>query len=66
VVSDAQSAYALPELRAVALADYFAATIISGDYGYRKPDPRLFQAALTPPRSARHDPDGGDNDTVNP
>ncbi|MGH9695210.1 MAG: HAD family hydrolase [Bryobacteraceae bacterium] len=47
VVSDAQSAYALPELRAVALADYFGATIISGDYGYRKPDRRLFQAALT-------------------
>jgi putative hydrolase of the HAD superfamily len=47
VVSDAQSAYAVPELRAVGLADYFAPIIISGDYGYRKPDPRLFQAALT-------------------
>ena len=47
IVSDAQSAYALPELRAVGLADYFAPIIISGDYGYRKPDPRLFQAALT-------------------
>jgi putative hydrolase of the HAD superfamily len=47
VVSDAQSAYGLSELRAVGLADYFAPIIISGDYGYRKPDPRLFQAALT-------------------
>jgi len=47
VVSDAQSAYGLPELRAADLADYFAPIIISGDYGYRKPDPRLFQAALT-------------------
>jgi putative hydrolase of the HAD superfamily len=47
VVSDAQSAYGLPELRAAGLADYFASTIISGDYGYRKPDRRLFQAALT-------------------
>jgi putative hydrolase of the HAD superfamily len=47
VVSDAQSAYGLPELRAVGLADYFAPIIISGDYGYRKPDSRLFQAALT-------------------
>jgi putative hydrolase of the HAD superfamily len=47
VVSDAQSAYGLPELRAVGLARYFAPIIISGDYGYRKPDPRLFQAALT-------------------
>jgi putative hydrolase of the HAD superfamily len=47
VVSDAQSAYGLPELRAAGLADYFASVIISGDYGYRKPDPRLFLAALT-------------------
>ncbi len=47
VVSDAQSAYGLPELRAAGLADYFAPIVISGDYGYRKPDPRLFQAALT-------------------
>src|SRR6204780_1238489 len=47
VVSDAQSAFGLPELRAVGLADYFAPIIISGDYGYRKPDARLFQAALT-------------------
>jgi putative hydrolase of the HAD superfamily len=47
VVSDAQSAYGLAELRAVGLADYFAPIIISGDYGYRKPDARLFQAALT-------------------
>lgn len=47
VVSDAQSAYGLPELRAAGLAEYFAPIVISGDYGYRKPDPRLFQAALT-------------------
>jgi putative hydrolase of the HAD superfamily len=47
VVSDAQSVYGLPELRAAGLAEYFAPIIISGDYGYRKPDARLFQAALT-------------------
>jgi putative hydrolase of the HAD superfamily len=47
VVSDAQSAYGVPELRAVGLADYFDPIVISGDYGYRKPDARLFQAALT-------------------
>jgi putative hydrolase of the HAD superfamily len=47
VVSDAQSAYGLPELAAAGLAEYFTAVIISGDYGYRKPDPRLFQSALT-------------------
>jgi putative hydrolase of the HAD superfamily len=46
VVSDAQSAYALPELRAVGLQAYFAPVVISGDYGYRKPDARLFQKAL--------------------
>ncbi|MGA2130690.1 MAG: HAD family hydrolase [Bryobacteraceae bacterium] len=52
VVSDAQSAYALPELRAAGLADYFASVIISGDYGFRKPDPRLFQAALAELRAS--------------
>jgi putative hydrolase of the HAD superfamily len=46
VVSDAQSAYALPELRALGLHEYFDPIIISGDYGYRKPDARLFQKAL--------------------
>jgi putative hydrolase of the HAD superfamily len=46
VVSDAQSAYAVPELRAVGLHRYFDPIVISGDYGYRKPDARLFQAAL--------------------
>jgi putative hydrolase of the HAD superfamily len=46
VVSDAQSVYGLPELRAAGLAEYFAPIVISGDYGYRKPDVRLFQAAL--------------------
>jgi putative hydrolase of the HAD superfamily len=46
VVSDAQSAFAVPELRRAGLADYFAPIVISGDYGFRKPDPRLFQAAL--------------------
>jgi len=47
VVSDAQSAYGLSELRAAGLADYFAPIVISGDYGYRKPDARLYQTALT-------------------
>jgi putative hydrolase of the HAD superfamily len=46
IVSDAQSAYAVPELRAAGLAEYFNPIVISGDYGYRKPDPRLFQNAL--------------------
>jgi putative hydrolase of the HAD superfamily len=46
VVSDAQSAYAVPELRSVGLLEYFDPIIVSGDYGYRKPDARLFQKAL--------------------
>jgi putative hydrolase of the HAD superfamily len=46
VVTDAQSAYAVPELRSAGIAEYFEPIIVSGDYGYRKPDPRLFQAAL--------------------
>lgn len=46
-VSDAQSAWALPELNSVGLLDYFSPIIVSGDYGYRKPDQRLFKKALT-------------------
>jgi putative hydrolase of the HAD superfamily len=46
VVSNAQSAYAVPELHAVGLQDYFDSIVISGDYGYCKPDIRLFQHAL--------------------
>lgn len=46
IVSDAQSAFAVPELHAVGLAHYFNPIIVSGDYGYRKPDARLFEKAL--------------------
>jgi putative hydrolase of the HAD superfamily len=46
VVSDAQSAYAIPELNAMGLRGYFDPIIVSGDYGFRKPDVRLFEAAL--------------------
>jgi putative hydrolase of the HAD superfamily len=46
VVSDAQSVYAVPELRMVGLLHHFNPIIVSGDYGYRKPDLRLFQKAL--------------------
>jgi putative hydrolase of the HAD superfamily len=47
IISDGQTAYAVPELNAVGLAAYFDPIIISGDFGYRKPDDRLFTAALT-------------------
>ena len=46
IVTDAQTAYALPELQELGLRDYFRTVIVSGDYGYRKPDPRLFGHAL--------------------
>src|SRR6266480_1155403 len=46
VVTDAQSAYARAELHRVGLLDYFDPIVVSGDHGYRKPDRRLFQAAL--------------------
>ena len=42
-----QTAYAVPELNAVGLSGYFDPIIISGDFGYRKPDERLFTAVLT-------------------
>ena len=46
VVTDAQSAYTRAELHKVGLLDYFDPIVVSGDYGYRKPDRRLFQSAL--------------------
>lgn len=46
IVSDGQTAYAVPELNAVGLLEYFSPVIISGDFGYRKPDKRLFEKAL--------------------
>jgi len=47
IISDGQTAYACPELNAVGLSGYFDPVIISGDFGYRKPDERLFTAALS-------------------
>ena len=46
IVSDAQTVYAMPELNAVGLADHFDHIIISGSFGYRKPDERMFTSAL--------------------
>jgi putative hydrolase of the HAD superfamily len=47
IISDGQTAYAVPELNAVGLFGYFDPVIVSGDFGYRKPDRRLFESALT-------------------
>lgn len=46
IISDGQAAYAVPELHAVGLLEYFDPVIVSGDFGYRKPDRRLFESAL--------------------
>jgi putative hydrolase of the HAD superfamily len=46
VVSDAQTVWAISELTAAGLHEIFHPVIISGDYGYRKPDARLFTEAL--------------------
>lgn len=46
VVSDGQSAWARAELHRVGLLDHFGPVVVSGDHGYRKPDPRLFRLAL--------------------
>jgi putative hydrolase of the HAD superfamily len=46
VVTDAQSAWARGELYQAGLLDYFHPVVVSGDHGYRKPDPRLFSIAL--------------------
>jgi len=45
-LSDAQSAWALPEMQAVGIESFFDPIIISSEYGFRKPDRRLFEAAL--------------------
>ncbi len=47
IVSDAQHDFAIPELKIVGIHDMFDAIIISGDYGYRKPDQRLFNECLS-------------------
>jgi putative hydrolase of the HAD superfamily len=46
LVTDAQTAHARAELHQVGLLDYFDPIVVSGDHGYRKPDPRLFRLAL--------------------
>lgn len=45
-VSDGQSLWAKAELNAVGLEDFFDPLLVSSDFGYRKPDRRLFKKAL--------------------
>lgn len=46
IVTDAQRVFCKPELRTLRLENFFDALVISSDYGFRKPDPRLFHIAL--------------------
>ncbi|MBS1691452.1 MAG: HAD family hydrolase [Actinobacteria bacterium] len=46
IVTDAQSAYARGELHKVGITQYFGPVVVSGDHGFRKPDPRLFEYAI--------------------
>ena len=45
-ISDGQKIWALGELESVGLDKFFNTVIVSSDYGFRKPDPRMFSMAL--------------------
>ena len=45
-VSDGQAVWALPELHSAGLDRLFTHTIVSSDYGFRKPDHRMYEMAL--------------------
>jgi len=46
IVSNAQKVFTMPELRMFNLEKYFDKIVISSDFGFKKPDPRLFRIAL--------------------
>lgn len=46
IISDAQRLFCKPELRTLRLENFFEVIVISSDFGFRKPDPRLFNIAL--------------------
>lgn len=46
LVSDSQRAFLEPEMRLLGLTPLFDARVLSCDFGFRKPDPRLFRVAL--------------------
>jgi putative hydrolase of the HAD superfamily len=46
IVTDAQRVFCKPELRSLRIEEFFDTIVISSDYGFRKPDPRLFHIAL--------------------
>lgn len=46
IVSDSQQDHAYPELKMFGIFGFFDSVIISGEFGYRKPDARLFTECL--------------------
>ena len=46
VVSDGQRIWEIPELHAAGIAGFFEEIVVSGDLGFRKPDPRMYETAL--------------------
>ena len=44
-VTDGQSLWAVPEINACGIRKFFSFVLVSGDYGFRKPDCRLFDMA---------------------
>lgn len=46
LLSDAQRLFLEPELAEAGLSGFFETVVVSSDYGYRKPDTRLFRHAL--------------------
>jgi putative hydrolase of the HAD superfamily len=46
IVSDAQVDHAYPELKMLGIYPFFDAIIVSAEFGYRKPDVRLFEECL--------------------
>lgn len=55
-VSDGQKLWAIPELKSVGLDKYLHPVVISSDYGFRKPDVRMYRMVLEklnlPPQEA--------------
>ena len=45
-VSDGQKLWAVPEMATLGLSGFFAPVIISSEYGFRKPDERIFNMVL--------------------
>lgn len=45
-VSDGQTPWAVPEMQSLGLGKEFEFVLVSGDYGFRKPDQRMYEMAL--------------------